>query len=82
MTPMTPEDARHQLVAADALATTSGTDSRIGAFTTAAVGVLVGAVLAISNAFAEATPGACTVGMAVDGVATGALIVVGTVGTR
>jgi peptidoglycan/LPS O-acetylase OafA/YrhL len=74
MTPMTPEDARHQLVAADALATTSATDSRIGAFTTAGVGVLVGAVLAMSNAFAETNPVAFTIGMAGYGVALGALI--------
>lgn len=63
MTPLTPEEARHQLVAADALATTSGTDARIGAFTTAAIGVLVGAVLAMSNAFAETNPVAFTIGI-------------------
>lgn len=74
MTPLTPEEARVQLATADILATTSGTDARIGAFTTAAVGVLVGAVLAMSNAFAETNPAAFTIGMVVYGGALGALI--------
>jgi peptidoglycan/LPS O-acetylase OafA/YrhL len=75
MTPMTPEEARHQLVAADALATTSGTDSRIGAFTTAGVGVLVALMLAMSKAFAGTNTVAFLIGVVVYVLAIGALMI-------
>ena len=53
MTRLTPEEARDQLAAADMLATTSGADARIGAFTTAGVGVLVAVVLVMTKVFLE-----------------------------
>jgi peptidoglycan/LPS O-acetylase OafA/YrhL len=74
MTPMTPEEASHQLVTADALATTSGTDVRIGAFTTAGVGVLVAAFLVLSTLFAETNPMAFAIGVIVYVLALGALM--------
>ena len=65
MTPLTPEEARDQLAAADTLATTSGRDARIGAFTTAGVGVLVGAFLFITTVFVATNPMAFAIGATV-----------------
>jgi hypothetical protein len=53
---LTPADARDQLAAADTLATTSGSDARVGAFTTAGVGVLIAVVLVITRFLVETIP--------------------------
>ena len=74
MTPLTPEEARDQLAAAETLARTSGKGARIVAFTMAAVGVLVAAALAMSNAFAKTNPLVASIGFAVYGLAIGALM--------
>jgi integral membrane sensor domain MASE1 len=73
MTSLTPEEARDQLATADTLATTSGADARIGAFTTAGVGVLVALMLAMSKAFAETNTVAFLIGVVVYVLAIGAL---------
>jgi peptidoglycan/LPS O-acetylase OafA/YrhL len=65
MTPLTPEEARDQLATADTLATTSGTDARIGAFTTAGVGVLVALMLVMSKAVAGTNTVAFLIGSVV-----------------
>jgi peptidoglycan/LPS O-acetylase OafA/YrhL len=74
MTPLTPEEARDQLTTADTLATTSGTAAQTGAFTTAAVGVLVGAVLAVSKAFAGTNLVAFAIGIVAYALAIGGLM--------
>ena len=75
MTPLTPEEARDQLATADTLATTSGADARIGAFTTAGVGALVALMLAMSKAFAETNTVAFLIGSAVYVLAISALMI-------
>jgi peptidoglycan/LPS O-acetylase OafA/YrhL len=65
MTPLTPEEARDQLATADTLATTSGSDARIGAFTTAAVGVLVAAATVWTRLFTGTNTAAYVIGMLV-----------------
>jgi cadmium resistance protein CadD (predicted permease) len=75
MTPLTPEEARDQLATADTLATTSGTDARIGAFTTAGVGVLVALMLAMSKAFAGTNTVVFLIGVVVYVLAIGALMI-------
>lgn len=56
MTPLTPEEARDRLATAETLATTSGTDARIGAFITAGVGVLIAVVLVMTRVLGETIP--------------------------
>lgn len=63
MAPMTPEDARSQLKAAEVLATTSDTDARIGASTTAGVGVLVAAATVLTRLFSGTNTAAYVIGM-------------------
>jgi len=65
MTPLTPEEARDQLTAADTLATTSGTGARIGAAITAGVGVFVAVVLAMTKVLAETIPMPHVVGLGI-----------------
>jgi hypothetical protein len=74
MTPLTPEHARAQLATADILATTSGKEVRIGAFTTAGVGVLLALMLAMSKAFAGTNRVAFLIGVVVYVLAIGALM--------
>ena len=74
MAPLTPEEARDQLTTAEIMARSSGKGARIVAFTMAAVGVLVAAALAMSNAFAKTHPLIASIGFAVYGLAIGGLM--------
>lgn len=74
MTPLTPEEARNQLATADTLATMTVRGARVGAFTTAGVGVLIGSVLAMSRAVGTNLV-ALAIGMGVSGLALCALMI-------
>jgi hypothetical protein len=75
MMPLTPEEARAQLATAETLAATSRTAARIGAVTTAGVGLLVGGALALSGLFARTNTVALLIGMGLYTVALIALMV-------
>jgi hypothetical protein len=65
MTPLTPEEARNQLVAADTLATMTVRGARASAFTTAGVGLLTGLGLVSVRAFGMTNPTALVISMIV-----------------
>jgi hypothetical protein len=63
MTPMTPEEARAQLATADALSARTGPEARIGAITTAGVGLLVAGAAVLCRLFANTNTTAFLIGM-------------------
>jgi hypothetical protein len=69
MPPLTPDEARQQLSEADSLGSSTNADARIGALTTAGVGLLIGVALAISFAFNHHRPAALALSFAAYGLA-------------
>jgi uncharacterized membrane protein HdeD (DUF308 family) len=63
MTPLTPEEARAQLATAKSLAGRSGKEARIGAITTAGIGVLVAGAAVLCGLFANTNTAAFLIGM-------------------